>query len=155
MEIERKFLVERAPSNLKSYQSINISQVYIDLGENGLERRIRRTERDGEVKYYYTEKGQGTLSRVENEREICQKEYDELLKNAVTDMLTKTRYLIPIASKLIAELDIYSGSLSGLMTVEVEFESISEALSFSIPEWFGKEVTEDKTYKNKNLAKRI
>ena len=39
------------------------------------------------------------------------------------------------------------------MIVEIEFSDIKNAKSFDIPNWFGKEVTENNAYKNKNLAK--
>ena len=52
-----------------------------------------------------------------------------------------------------AELDVYHGELTGLVTVEVEFSSLEEAESFSPPAWFGEDITEDKRYKNKNLAR--
>ena len=37
---------------------------------------------------------------------------------------------------------------------EIEFESKEEAESFKAPEWFGKEVTEDKNFKMSNYWKR-
>ena len=50
------------------------------------------------------------------------------------------------------ELDVYQGSLAGLVVVEIEFETAEESQRFSPPAWFGKEVTEDRYYKNSNLA---
>ena len=50
------------------------------------------------------------------------------------------------------ELDIYKGILNGLLVAEVEFLSIDQAKSFIPPDWFGREVTEDERFKNKNLA---
>ena len=50
------------------------------------------------------------------------------------------------------ELDVYEGSLAGLVVAEVEFETTEESQRFSPPDWFGKEVTEDKYYKNSHLA---
>ena len=37
------------------------------------------------------------------------------------------------------------------LRVEVEFESLEEAESFTPPEWFGKDVSEDNRYKNSSL----
>jgi CYTH domain-containing protein len=50
------------------------------------------------------------------------------------------------------ELDVYQGSLAGLVVAEIEFESVEESQRFSLPSWFGTEVTEDKHYKNSHLA---
>ena len=38
------------------------------------------------------------------------------------------------------------------MVVEVEFNSLEDANNFEVPNWFGKEITEDLRYKNDNLA---
>ena len=68
-------------------------------------------------------------------------------------MLTKTRYLIPIDDGLTAELDIFEGRFAGLILVEVEFDSVEQAESFTPPAWFGKEVTYDKRYHNSYLSR--
>ena len=69
------------------------------------------------------------------------------------NIVEKTRYEIPLAGGIVAELDVYHGKLDGLITVETEFESEKQANAFSPPSWFGKDVTTDKRYKNKNLAR--
>ena len=68
------------------------------------------------------------------------------------NIIKKLRYFIPLENNLIAELDIYQDQLEGLMVVEVEFPSINHARNFMVPNWFGTELTENKKYKNKNLA---
>ena len=64
----------------------------------------------------------------------------------------KKRYLVPIDGGLTAEVDIYEGELEGLMTTEVEFPSLEEAENFVAPDWFGKDVSEEKAYKNTSLS---
>jgi len=83
--------------------------------------------------------------------EISEKEFDNLVKLTDKAPVSKTRYFIPLENSLTAELDIYDGTLSGLFTVEVEFESLEDAVSFTPPEWFGKDVSEDNRYKNSSL----
>ena len=61
--------------------------------------------------------------------------------------------MIPIENDLIDELDIYSNQLEGLSTVEVEFPNLEVATNFQATEWFWIDITSDKFYKNKNLAK--
>ena len=53
----------------------------------------------------------------------------------------------------ILELDVYRDELEGLITVEVEFDDIEDVTDFSIPSWFGEEVTSDSRYKNQNLSR--
>lgn len=47
---------------------------------------------------------------------------------------------------------MYEGELAGLVVAEVEFLSEEESEKFIAPDWFGADVTDDKKYKNKNLA---
>lgn len=154
MEIERKFKVSSLPSGIEGYTNVHIRQRYLSFGDGeSPERRVRHACKDGKDVYYLTEKSEGLLARVENEREISSEEYASLCADALTDDVRKTRYYVPLDGDLTAELDVYEGDLSGLVTVEVEFESIEEARGFAPPEWFGDEVTEDKAYKNKSLAR--
>jgi CYTH domain-containing protein len=63
----------------------------------------------------------------------------------------KTRYEAPVRGHT-AEIDRYRGALAGLVTVEVEFESLEAAAAFEPPGWFGQEVTGDDRYANRRLA---
>ena len=80
-----------------------------------------------------------SLTRHEFERESTKEEFENLLKQAV-EVYEKVRYYVPLDSGLIAELDIYFGKHKGVITIEVEFESETDAKSFNIPEWFGEEI---------------
>ncbi len=145
MEIEKKFLVKSLPDNIAEYKSAEIEQSYISTDPT-----IRLRRKDD--KYILTVKGKGQLAREEFELELSKSQYAALLKKADAPAVIKTRYFIPLAQPLIAELDIYHGSLDGLYTVEVEFSSVAEAEDFVPPEWFGKDVTYDKRYKNTSLS---
>ena len=50
------------------------------------------------------------------------------------------------------EVDVYEGSLEGLVVAEVEFESEDEAGEFEPPAWVGEELTGDPRYANEALA---
>lgn len=145
MEIERKFLVSAVPDNLDSYNSKEIEQAYISTNPTI---RIRKSNSD----YILTVKGSGHMSREEFELLINEDQYLSLMKKAETPILEKTRYEIPIDGGYSAELDIYHGQLEGLMTVEVEFDTVNEALIFKPPSWFSIDVTNDKRYKNTALS---
>jgi CYTH domain-containing protein len=145
MEIERKFLVKTLPENLENYNNDDIIQGYISFKP---EIRVRKR---GE-KYYYTEKGEGTLFREETEKEITEAEFSRFFEKCNGVYLEKTRYLIPLENNLVAELDIYKGKLSHLKVIEVEFSNLEHANGFIPPEWFGEEITEKTEFRNKNLA---
>ena len=143
-EIERKFLLGEQ-IDLQDYDWVEINQSYIGVNP------VSRVRKMGN-KYFYNQKGTGTLVREENEKEITEDTYNKIIKYRIGRTINKLRYRIPLDDELVAELDYYLDDLSPLVTVEVEFKSLEDANSFVVPTWFGKEITEDVRYKNDNLA---
>ena len=146
-EIERKFKVKNPPPDLGQYPHVEILQGYVSIDENGKEERVR--SKDG--RFFHTIKEGEGMVRTEKEAEITKEQFDELWPRTEGKRIYKTRYKIPHGEEII-ELDIYHGELDGLITVEVEFTSEEAANKFVAPDWFGDDVTNDKRYKNKNLA---
>lgn len=145
LEIEKKFLLNEIP-NLSDCFFEEIEQGYLSFVPE-----IRIRKKGG--KFYITSKGEGTQTRAELETEINDTTYSILSLLVQGRVIKKTRYQIPLKEDLIAELDIYHDDLEGLFTVETEFCSEKQAQEFISPEWFGEDVTEEKKYKNKNLAR--
>lgn len=146
MEIERKFLTKEIPFDLSVYPVQKISQCYISVSPT-----IRlRACNDA---YILTVKGKGTIAREEFELKITQAEYESLLQKAETPTISKRRYLVTIGQERIAEVDVYEGALSGLITTEIEFTSIEDAKNYIPPDWVGKDVSQDVRYQNTNLSK--
>jgi CYTH domain-containing protein len=154
MEIERKFLIKRRPDELEQYAKKEIEQGY--LCTNPVV-RIRKSNEE----YYLTYKSR--LNMEENEADIAltceevelplsEEAYLHLRSKIDGHLITKTRYLIPIESGLMAELDEFHGCLKGLIFVEVEFPDEAAAAHFTTPDWFGLDVSFDKRYKNNYLA---
>ncbi|MEG1992887.1 MAG: CYTH domain-containing protein [Acetivibrio sp.] len=156
MEIEKKFQIKKLPEHLEEYPKKVIEQGY--LCESPVV-RIRKSNEDYILTYkskfgLEKETEKEKAARICNEVEVPldEKGYEHLKKKIDGHLIKKVRYLIPLEGKLIAELDIFEGYLKGLIFVEVEFSSKEEAEAFLPPEWFGKEVTFDRSYANKNLA---
>ncbi len=145
-EVERKWLVIEQP-DLTGLKGKEVVQGYIAVTADGTEVRIRQK---GD-KYFQTIKSDGGLVRGEVEIELTKEQYEDLWQATAGRRLEKTRYEIALDGAKI-ELDVYNGDLTGLVVAEVEFPSIRDSETFSQPAWFGREVTEDKRYKNKNLA---
>ena len=144
-EIERKFLVKTIPP-LENYNFEHIIQAYVSLEP---EIRVRKK---GE-RYFLTEKSGHGILRKELEREISEEEFTKALPKAEGRVLTKTRYYIPYG-KYTIELDVYEGKNEGIVVCEVEFDSLDEANNFTPPAWFGKDISNDKSYKKKVLAQK-
>ncbi len=143
MEIERKFLVKALP-NLEGVECSEIKQGYFSITP---EKRVRQKDN----KFFLTEKGKGDMVREEREWEIDEKTAKEYFAKSQTYIIEKKRYFIPYG-KYTVELDIYGGKHQGLVVAEVEFETEAEALDFAPPQWFGEDITRDKSYKNMVLA---
>lgn len=144
-EIERKFLVKNLPV-LDGLEFHTISQGYISTNPTI---RIRQWDDS----YILTVKGGGGLKRTEYELEMDKEQFDNLSQKVENNIINKKRYIIPLDGNLKAELDIYGGYLDGFMNVEVEFDSVETAIKFNPPDWFGKEVTQDRRYSNGSLSK--
>ncbi|WP_422006832.1 CYTH domain-containing protein [Roseivirga pacifica] len=145
MEIERKFLLNKLPP-FKPTKEVQIDQGYIHRDEN-MEIRLRRIDRD----FFQTIKLAGDLSREEFEIKISNEDFKKLWPLTEGSRLSKTRMFYKL-NELVAEVDIYKGSLYGLITMEVEFDSETASERFIIPKWVEREVTYDSKYKNKNLS---
>lgn len=147
MEVERKFLLGEIPKGFNFYRTVNILQGYYIRNEH--EVRVRNINNK---EFSLTEKFGEGLSREEYEKEISREEYKELMKKCGSRLVQKMRTYVPLENGKMAEVDVYFGRNKGLSTVEVEFEDVSQAEAFAPPEWFGREITGDEKYSNKNLS---
>lgn len=146
MEIERKFIPINLPEDLNQFENHKIEQAYLNTAPV-----IRIRKQDDE--YVLTYKGGGMMAREEYNLPLNKESYYHLLEKADGNVITKTRFYIPIHDGLTAELDIFEGKFAGMLLVEVEFDSVEQANSFISPEWFGKDVTHDKRFHNSYLSK--
>lgn len=147
MEIERKYLITNPPANYARYPFHRIEQAYLCTEP------VVRIRREDDA-YYLTYKSKGLLSREEYNLPLTKEAYCHLLTKADGNVLTKTRYLIPLEDTgLTIELDVFEGTFAGLMLAEVEFETETEAREFIAPEWFGEDVTFSGEYQNSRLSR--
>ena len=147
-EIERKWLVPDFSASLLATESPReqIEQVYLS---HQPEVRMRLVVDRGANEYAtLTLKAGRGLVRSEYEMPISPAAY-----RAAKDVprLTKLRY-VTSANKHWVDIDVYDGPLDGLVVAEVEFDSVHAARAFTPPDWFGREVTDDKRYSNAQLA---
>jgi CYTH domain-containing protein len=146
MEIERKFVVGSLPSGVADAGGVDIAQGYL-AADDANEVRLRRK---GDACLLTVKTGHG-LSRVEREVALTGEQLDALWPATEGRRVVKTRFEAPVEGHT-AEIDRYRGALAGLVTVEVEFESVEAAAAFEPPGWFGREVTGDPRYANRRLA---
>ena len=149
-ERERKFLIDRLPSDRARHPHALIEQGYLAIvGKDGAgsEVRIRRT---GGHSILTVKRGHGT-SRLETEVRLPPA-IARVLWPLTRDLrITKVRYKIPYGG-LTIELDVYRGRGRGFAVAEVEFRSDRALRRFVPPDWFGREVTGRKEFSNSQLA---
>lgn len=150
MEIERKFTIKELPANLEKYEKKEIEQAYLCRKPTI---RIRKSNEE----YILTYKSKHGLKSQKNataraceevELPLTEEAYRHLREKADGNVISKTRYLIPIENNRKIELDVFHGYLEGLMFAEVEFESEEEAAAYQLPEWFLEDVTFDRRFSN-------
>ena len=154
LEIERKFLVELPDlDSLDVKRKIAITQTYLSRGKNDSQRRVRRIDENGKVRYTYTEKVFLTaVTREENEYEITENEYRDLLGQADTKLspVEKVRYCFDYHDQLF-ELDTYPFS-GKLAIMELELSSPEQKIDFPDNVHVIRDVSSDAKYSNAALA---
>lgn len=163
-EIERKFLI-RKPTDLELFRlaqkcktvKYEITQRYLVPGPDGAERRLRERTcvSNGTTEIFYTEKRKvSEIDREETEKKVTNyAEFNCLLKETDPELspIVKTRYAFYFKGELF-EMDIYAFSNEYAI---VEIELPHEDYKFVFPPFLEQiaEVTEDKRFKNYQLAK--
>ena len=144
-EIERKFLLEELPDGLPISSEDEIAQGYLAIGDDQVRLRKRADRHLITVK-----RGHGMV-RHEVEVPVAQESFEQLWPLTEGRRLEKTRLTTSVGEHT-AEIDLYQGPLAGLKTVEVEFDDLADAETFSPPSWFARELTRDGRYSNVRLA---
>jgi adenylate cyclase len=148
VEVERKWLVPEPPAFVLAAGAKRIDQGYLTVGADGAETRVRRkgTEHTLTVK-----SGKG-LVRDEAEIELTPEQFAALWPATAGAQVQKVRHTLTADDGHVIELDVYEGTLEGLVVAEVEFDDPRVADRFVAPHWFGREVTADDAFKNRRLA---
>ena len=160
LEIERKYLIRYPDADVLSRQPgcerWDITQTYLTDGEGKQTRRVRKLVINGETRYIRTFKRHvSALTSAEDEAVIDRDAYEALLRerDESRSPIVKTRYRIPYKGHVI-EIDIYP-FWQDRAILEVELEREDEAAE--LPKYIRviRDVSGEKAYKNRQLAKRV
>lgn len=156
LEIERKYIIEMPDERVialqEKYTSTEIEQIYLTSAE-GITHRVRARKGVSGTVYTETKKIRLTkLSAIEDEREIDEKEYNELKKDikAGTRVIKKTRYTFEFSNQLF-EIDVYpEWKRTAIMETELEDEDVT----VSMPPFISikREVTGMRAYSNAGMS---
>lgn len=146
-EIERKFLVAGEVWRKAVVGQNKLRQGYVGQSDNASV-RLRVEEDRAWLTIKSREPG---LVRSEFEYPIPVEDAEQLLAvAAIGRVIEKTRHIVEWAGAR-WEVDVFEGDLSGLVMAEIELSSIDEEVA--LPEWVGREVTDDPAYRNDQLAR--
>lgn len=147
-EIERKYLITS-----DCYKQIAVDHHHIRQGYISREKTGTVRVRISDDKAYLTIKGKpvaGHFARYEWEKEIDVADAVELMKLCQGTIIDKTRWIVPAKEEgLKWEVDEFHGKYEGLVVAEIELESEEQVVE--LPDFIGKEVTDDRRYYNANM----
>lgn len=147
-EIERKFLIiHDLWNNFEKPKGEIYIQGYIH-NKSGKTVRVRIAGNKGVLTIKGKSKG---ISRKEFEYNIPVEDAKILIEQFTENQIIKKRYKVNFKGHL-WEIDEFDGNNKGLIIAEIELKSEDEI--FELPEWVGKEVSDNKHYYNSYLSKR-
>lgn len=149
-EIERKFLINDESEVFKELigqlTGTTISQGYLNTDPS----KTVRVRQKGEEGFLTIKGKQVGIKKPEYEYQIPLEDVIQMM--LMCDVkLEKIRFTTQANISLIWEIDIFKGMNTGLFVAEIELPN--EEAKFDIPEWLGKEVSEDLRFANSNLAR--
>lgn len=122
MEIERKYIPKTLPENLAQYKHHKIEQAYLNTAPV-----VRIRKQDNE--YFLTYKGGGMMAREEYNLPLNEKSYNHLLTKADGNIITKTRYYIPIHNGLPLNLTFSKVSLQIWLLWKLSFPQLMKPIA--------------------------
>lgn len=143
IELERTFLAKQIPEGLKDCKSKEIRDIYIPKAiDKHAPIRIRK---NGD-KYEITKKStiiEGDHSQMlEQNIVLTREEFLQLEKEISGRKVTKTRYYYPVNGRM-AEVDVFSEALIGLVLIDFEFNTVEEKDAFKPPFFCLADVTQE------------
>ena len=147
IECERRFLLDRFPGTAKVARIRHITDRYLD----GTRLRLReQRDEGGQTVFKLTQKvpipdsgaQQGWITTMY----LAQEEF-RVLSQISGKTLTKTRYSVPPFG-----IDVFGGTLEGLVLAEAEFDSPTAAAALALPSFIVREVTEDDRFTGGRLV---
>lgn len=161
MEIERKYLLAGAPSEVElallGARPKRIEQVYLRSDDEWV-RRVRKVESDGRTRYVATKKREiAGITREEREEELDPLAYERIIREEADPgrrLIRKVRHVFAFAGHVL-ELDVFVEP-AGLVLLEIELEDASEVPSLppAIAVRLVREVSLEDAYMNHAIALR-
>jgi len=147
IERERRFLLDRFPSTAKVLRIRHITDRYVD----GTRLRLREQSDEGSSTVFkLTQKvpmrASGAQQGLITNMYVTKEEFG-VLSQLSAQILSKVRYSVPPFG-----IDVFEGTLEGLVLAEAEFDSPAAAAALTLPPFITREVTEDDRFTGGQLV---
>lgn len=151
-EIERKYLVTGDGWRQQAVRSERFAQGYLNNAANPENRCSIRVRIEGDRARLNIKSMEIGLSRDEYEYDIPLADAEKMLATLVIGpVVEKVRHWVPFGG-FMWELDEFLGDNAGLVVAEAELPD--EATQPPLPDWVGREVTDELRFYNVSLAQR-
>ena len=147
IEIERKYLLLSDAWRAQVTRSQPMRQGYLTNEPGSASVRVRV---EGARATLNIKAAVAGAARAEYEYEIPRADGEAMFRTLCHGRIDKTRHYVQHAG-LTWEIDEFGGDCAGLVVAEVELSAEDEKIS--LPDWAGKEVTDQRRYYNHHLAK--
>jgi len=144
IEIERKFLVKKIPSDIE--QTIYIQQYYLSNNKNMVQRLRIFNKKEAIMSF---KQKTSNLAKYEFEYKIPLEDANKIIEIINVPFIIKKRHIIYVDS-IKWEVDEFLGQNMGLIIAEVELKHEKQIVNS--PNWIDSEVTDNSSYYNYNLA---
>ena len=142
LEIERKFLLKGDSWRADVLRSVDYRQGYMS-GTEKCSIRIRIGNGKAHLNIKSATLG---IQRSEYDYPVPLVDAEEMLNQfCLGEVIEKTRYFVDYKNHT-WEIDIFEGANQGLIVAEIELDHEDER--FELPDWIGKEVSDDPRYYN-------
>ena len=153
LEIEKKWVIDldKLDFSLEDANAFHIVQTYINYEPEIRVRQITYKKSTWHMMALKRWVNEDALVREESDFYITKEEYDSTVVRGLDNTIYKTRYQYE-KDGLTYCVDVFEGALEGLVYLEIEFDSEEEANAFGDPVYAIKDVTNDRRFKNQELA---
>jgi len=151
VEYERTFLAREIPAEVRSSMPVRMVDIYVPDTE-GIHPtvRLRKRGKDYEITKKSLINDTDSSEMLEENVALTQEEFESLAAGHHR-MVEKDRYKVLINGRL-AEIDVFSGRLEGLVIIDFEFLNNADKAAFTPPPCCLVEVTQEATFAGGNLA---
>lgn len=141
IEIEKTYLAKFLPNGLSKCESKKMLDIYLPKKSKHAKLRIRQSGSS----YVITKKSliseDNASTQLEENIKLTPDEFKAFSKIS-GNRISKTRYYYPYKNQ-IAEIDVFSGKLKGLVLIDFEFKNQKDLKKFVMPDFCLADVTEE------------